>query len=42
MEPTASLDFSKGVKSGLLCLSIGVGTVMIKISQSLTLSMFVV
>jgi hypothetical protein len=34
MVPTARLDFSKGVKSGFLFLSIGVGTVMIKISQS--------
>ena len=34
MDPIAALAFSKGLKSGFLCLSIGVGTVIIKILQS--------
>ena len=33
--PTNSLAFLKGLKSGLLALSVGVGTVTIKISQLL-------
>ena len=41
-DATNSLDFSKGVRLGLLCLSIGVGTVIIKIVQSLISSKLVV
>ena len=40
--PIEALDFSNGVKSGLLCLSIGVGTVIIKIVHTLRSSKLVV